>query len=60
LLDLVDGRRTLIELCQQGPFSPGINARTLYAMRLLELIEKKEPASSGIRIQVRGGENSPG
>jgi len=60
LLDLVDGRRTLIELCQQGPFSPGINARTLYAMRLLELIEKKGPASSGIRIQVRGGENSPG
>jgi hypothetical protein len=27
LLELVDGKRTLFELCEQGPFSAGLNAR---------------------------------
>jgi len=52
LLKMVDGRRTLIQLCEIGPYSPGMNARLLYAFWVLSLIEKDE-SSSGIRIQVR-------
>ena len=38
LLEMVDGKRTFIELCQAGPFGPGINARIVYALSLLGLI----------------------
>jgi hypothetical protein len=51
LLDLVDGRRTLFELCEQGPYSAGLNARVLYAYHSLGLIKKKEQGS-GIRVHV--------
>ncbi|NOZ78859.1 MAG: DUF4388 domain-containing protein [Acidobacteria bacterium] len=53
LLEMVDGKRTFIELCQEGPLAPGINARIVYALKLLGLIEKEEVQSSGIRIQVK-------
>ncbi len=52
LLELVDGRRTLLELCEAGPFSPGLNARTLYAFFALQLVDR-ERSPSGVRIQVR-------
>jgi hypothetical protein len=52
LIDLVDGKRTLYELCETGPASPGINARMLYALMSLKLIGR-EGASGVIRIQVR-------
>ena len=52
LLEMVDGRRTLIELCETGPYSPGMNVRLLYAFWVLSLIERDE-SGSGIRIQVR-------
>ena len=54
LLDLVDGRRTLYELCQEGPMSPGINARVLYAFTELGIVGRD---AGHIRIQVR---SSPG
>jgi hypothetical protein len=38
LLDLVDGERTLYELCQAGPLNPGINARILYAAKVLRMV----------------------
>ncbi len=50
LLDLVDGKRTLFELCQGGPMSPGINARVLYAFSELGLIGRD---TGHIKIQVR-------
>ncbi len=53
LLDKIDGRTTLVELCETGPFSPGINARVLLAFVELQLIERQ--AASGIKIQVRQG-----
>lgn len=52
LLELVDGKRTLFQLCEEGPHSAGVNARTLYAFLELQLIESQR-TSSAIKIQVR-------
>ncbi len=52
LLNLVDGKRTLFELCDQGPFSAGLNARVLYAFQCLGLIQKEKEAGTGIKVQV--------
>lgn len=51
LLEKVDGKRTLFELCEQGPFSPGLNARVVYGYHALGLIRKRD-ASVGIRVHV--------
>ncbi len=58
LLEMVDGRKTLFELCEGGPFSAGINARILFAFAALRLVEVEHRQPSGVRIQVRrsGGE----
>jgi len=54
LLELVDGKKTLYELCESGPASAGANARILYAFSELQLLTI-DPSSSGkILIQVRG------
>jgi hypothetical protein len=54
LLELVNGKRTLYELCEAGPASPGANARVLYAFSELQML-MVDPASNGkILIQVRG------
>lgn len=52
LLNLVDGRRTLFELCEQGPYSAGLNARVLYGFQCLGLIRKDREAPSGIHVHV--------
>jgi hypothetical protein len=49
LLLMVDGRRTLYEICDQGPLSAADNAKLLYAFQVLRLIRK-----------ARVGENAPG
>ncbi|MGC8916431.1 MAG: DUF4388 domain-containing protein [Thermoanaerobaculum sp.] len=54
LLALVDGRRTLYELCEQGPFPPGLNARILYAFHCLGLVQKARE-QGGIKVQVPAG-----
>jgi polyhydroxyalkanoate synthesis regulator phasin len=54
LLELVDGQKTLYELCENGPASAGANARVLYAFSELQMLAV-DPSSSGkILIQVRG------
>jgi hypothetical protein len=54
LLELVDGKKTLYELCENGPASAGANARVLYALAELQMLTV-DPSSSGkILIQVRG------
>jgi len=53
LLEMVDGRKTLFELCEEGPFSAGINARVLFAFSALQLVEAERRPTSGVRIQVR-------
>lgn len=52
LLGLVDGRRTLYQLCEAGPLNPGINARILYALLTLRLVGP-DRSSGVIRVQVR-------
>lgn len=52
LLDLVDGKHTLFELCEQGPYSAGLNARVLYAYWCLGLIRKDKDSPIGIKVQV--------
>jgi hypothetical protein len=56
LLDLVDRRRTLFELCEQGPMSAGINARVLLALFELGIIGREETAPGHIKIQVRSSQ----
>ena len=56
LLEMVDGKRTLVGLCQEGPYSAGVNARLLYAFLALQLVERKGEGG-GIRIQVRRSED---
>jgi hypothetical protein len=54
LLELIDGKKTLYELCESGPASAGANARILYAFAELQMLTI-DPSSSGkILIQVRG------
>lgn len=58
LFGLVDGKRTLFELCDQGPFSAGLNARILYAFHCLGLIRKEKDSGSAIRVQVPSTDHS--
>ncbi len=52
LLRLVDGERSLYEICTRGPYSASENARLLYAYHTLHLIERVDaPASSGVKIR---------
>lgn len=55
LLRLVDGRRTLYEICTAGPFGVSENARLLYAFNILRLIERlpEEAESSGVMLRMR-------
>jgi hypothetical protein len=50
LIELVDGSRTLYELCEAGPLNPGINARILYAALVLRLVGP-DPSTDRRRIQ---------
>jgi hypothetical protein len=52
LLDLVDGRRTLYDLCEEGPMTQGLNARVVYALWALGMIGRDREESGPIRIQV--------
>jgi hypothetical protein len=53
LLDLVDGKQSLYELCESGPMSPGINARVLYALIALGIIGREREKKGHIKIQLR-------
>jgi hypothetical protein len=44
LLSLVDGRRTLYEICTQGPHSAAENGKVLYAFQILQLVRCLVPA----------------
>lgn len=48
LLRMVDGERTLYQLCTKGPHSPAENARLLYAFFILRLIRRSNGSSSGV------------
>jgi len=46
LLELVDGRRSLYEVCTEGPFSAADNAKLIYAFHVLRLIGRSPAAES--------------
>jgi hypothetical protein len=40
LLSMVDGKRSFIDLCQDGPLAPADNARMIYAFSVMQFIER--------------------
>ncbi|HWN41532.1 MAG TPA: DUF4388 domain-containing protein [Thermoanaerobaculia bacterium] len=60
LLSLVDGRRTLFDVCTQGPHGAADNAKVMYAFQVLQLIrpvpvpEKSPPPSEPKREESTG------
>ena len=55
LLRLIDGRRSLYELCTTGPFTPAENARMIYAFHVLRLMKRPptDPGSGVIKIRLK-------
>lgn len=49
LLELVDGSRSLFEICTQGPHSPAENGKVLYAFQVLQLIRRARARESAER-----------
>jgi hypothetical protein len=45
LLTMVDGRRSFLDLCQDGPLPPADNARLLYAFWVMNFIHRAEGAA---------------
>jgi hypothetical protein len=43
LLKLVDGHRTLYDICTQGPFPAADNAKVMYAFYVLRLVRRQTP-----------------
>lgn len=52
LLRRVDGRRSLRQVCEGGPWGMARNARMLYAFRLLGLLEPGESTSGAVMIRM--------
>jgi len=55
LFDAVDGRRVLYDLINIAPLPPSDNARVLYALMTLGLIESREPRQVKVQIRTDGG-----
>lgn len=55
LLRLVNGKRTLYELCTTGPFPPAENARMIYAFHVLRLMKRQQtdPSAGVIKIRLK-------
>lgn len=54
LLAMVNGRRTVFEICTQGPLSPAENGKLLYAYTVLNLVRRAESEEGGvIKIRMR-------
>ncbi len=55
MLELVDGKRTLYDLCAEGPLAPAENAKLLYAFQVLQLVRRAAAAESAGPVKVRLG-----
>jgi hypothetical protein len=55
LLRLVDGKRTLYDVCTSGPFTPAENARLIYAFNVLRLVRRRmaDRATGVVKIRLR-------
>jgi hypothetical protein len=59
LLHLVDGRRSLFEVCTQGPHGAAENGKVMYAFQVLQLVrstvpEPERPREEGLQGNVMG------
>jgi hypothetical protein len=59
LLDLVDGQRTLYDVCTEGPFSAAENAKLTYAFHVLRLIDRPEVVENAA-LETPAEEPAPG
>jgi hypothetical protein len=57
LLSMIDGRRTLRELCAGGPGTGASNAKVLYAMFVLDLVKLVPVGASGTERRVAAVRN---
>ncbi len=55
VLSLVDGKRSLFDVCTQGPHSAAENAKVLYAFQILQLIRAAAPVSAAHAPETPGG-----
>ncbi len=46
VLQLVDGEKSLYEVCSEGPMSPSQSAKLMYAFRVLQLVRSEAPTPS--------------
>lgn len=56
MIRLIDGKRTLYELCSDGPMAPGDNARVVYALHLLRLVRplaEAEESRERVKVQLK-------
>ncbi|HVS16788.1 MAG TPA: DUF4388 domain-containing protein [Thermoanaerobaculia bacterium] len=53
LLRMVDGKRTLYELCTEGPYDPKTNGRLLYAFHVLEFVRAIAKVGAGAKTSER-------
>ncbi len=51
--DLVDGKKALYELIQYGPLAPAENAKILYALYALKLIQVKEASVLKVKVKIQ-------
>lgn len=60
LLRLVDGQRTLYDICTEGPYAVSENARLLYAFHVLHLVDRvdeaQRPGTGPVKIRYGGGD----
>lgn len=47
LLHLIDGRRSLYEVCTEGPLTPAENAKLVYAFYVLRMVRRQTGAPGG-------------
>lgn len=55
LLKLVDGKRTLYEISQEGPYALAENAKLMYAFHVMKLIRKVEGESEAEAVSKQTG-----
>jgi len=60
LLQRVDGRRSLYEICKTGPYSVADNAKLMYAFQVMQLIRKTEAAADERQVSGTGAEQRQG
>jgi hypothetical protein len=60
LVKLLDGERSLYEVCTQGPLAPSENAKLVYAFYVLRLIRRQEAAAGAGAPEATAAEGATG